>query len=342
MKSILIREARKVEIIDRPMVEPKEGEALLKLLYGGICGSDLGSYRGSFAYFKYPQTPGHEFSAEVIKVNSSGKSDIKEGMIVTCNPYFNCTKCYSCRHGHVNACMDNQTMGVQREGAFSEYITMPLERIYDGKGIGAKTLALVEPFCIGRHGIDRARVSDKDRVLIIGAGTIGILAAIYARSLGAEVWLSDVAEDKLEGAKRFGFDSFILNSSDEHLKTEVDKITGSSGFDVTIEAVGLPETFQNAIDSVAFGGRVVLIGVGKKNLDFNFTIIQKKEVNIYGSRNALKADFIKTIDEIKDGKLNLDGIITREYPYLDAEKAFSDLDANSKKWLKVVLDFTKE
>lgn len=342
MKSILIREAEKVEIIDRDMVEPKEGEALLKLLYGGICGSDLSSYRGSFAYFKYPQTPGHEFSAEVIKVNSKDKTDIKEGMIVTCNPYFNCTKCYSCKHGHVNACMDNQTMGVQREGAFSEYITMPIERIYDGKGTEAKTLALVEPFCIGRHGIDRAKVNDKDRVLIIGAGTIGILAAIYARSLGAEVWLSDVAIDKLEGARRFGFSNFILNSSDEHLKDEVDKITQSSGFDVTIEAVGLPETFQNAIDSVSFGGRVVLIGVGKKNLDFNFTIIQKKEVNIYGSRNALKSDFIKTIDEIKDGKLKLDGIITKEYPYLKAADAFRDLDKNSKRWLKVVLDFTRK
>lgn len=342
MNSILIKEPKEVEIIDRPMVAPKEGEALLKLLYGGICGSDLGSYRGSFAYFKYPQTPGHEFSAEVIEVNSKDPDcNIKKGMIVTCNPYFNCQNCYSCKHGHVNACMDNQTMGVQREGAFSEYVVMPIERIYDGKGLSAKTLATVEPFCIGRHGIDRAKVTAEDRVLVIGAGTIGLLAAIYARSLGAEVWLSDISEEKLEGAKNFGFDKFIVNSSPKNLKSEVERITGSSGFDVTVEAVGLPSTFQNAIDSVCFGGRMVLIGVGKKNLDFNFTMIQKKELNIFGSRNALKSDFIKTIDEIKEGKLSLDGIITKIYPYKEAAAAFRDLDKNSASWLKVVLDFTK-
>lgn len=92
----------------------KEGEVLLKLLYGGICGSDLGSYRGTFAYFDYPRIPGHEFSAEVIEADENNEYGIKPGMIVTCNPYFNCGHCYSCTHGIVNACMDNQTMGCQR------------------------------------------------------------------------------------------------------------------------------------------------------------------------------------------------------------------------------------
>lgn len=343
MKSILIREPGKVEMIERPMPVPAEGEALLKLLYGGICGSDLGSYRGTFAYFSYPQTPGHEFSAEVIEVNSKDPDcKIRKGMIVTCNPYFNCTTCYSCQHGHVNACMDNQTMGVQRMGAFSEYITMPLERIYDGKGLSAKTLATVEPFCIGRHGIARAQVTKGDRVLVVGAGTIGMVAAIYAASLGAEVWMSDISQEKLDGARAFGFDKHIVNSSPEAFMEQVNKVTDGAGFDVTVEAVGLPSTFQNCIDAVCFGGRVVLIGVGKKNLDFNFTVIQKKELNIFGSRNALKADFVNTIDEIKDGKLSLDGIITKVYPWTKAAEAFADLSANSASWLKVVLDFTTE
>ena len=91
-------------------------------------------------------------------------------------------------------------------------------------------------------------------------------------------------------AQAFGIDGIILNSSPEAFDAEVAKITGGNGFDVTIEAVGLPSTFQNCIDAACFGGRMVLIGVGKKNLDFNFTLIQKKELNVYGSRNALKKD----------------------------------------------------
>lgn len=132
----------------------KEGEALLKLLYGGICGSDLGSYRGTYAYFDYPRIPGHEFSAEIVEV---GENDygLKKGMIVTCNPYFNCTHCYSCRRGLVNCCTTNQTMGCQRDGAFSEYVAMPLERIYDGKGVPPKTLALIDPCRRGFHNLRR-------------------------------------------------------------------------------------------------------------------------------------------------------------------------------------------
>ena len=134
MKAICIEEPGKVVVkeIDKPVRKP--GEALLKMLYGGICGSDLGSYRGANAYVSYPRVPGHELAAEIVEIDENDKG-LKPGMIVTCNPYFNCGSCYSCRRGLVNACTDNQTMGVQREGGFAEYITMPIERIYDGKGL---------------------------------------------------------------------------------------------------------------------------------------------------------------------------------------------------------------
>ena len=184
MKSVFIENPHQVVMKDIPRPVRKLGEALLKLLYGGICGSDLGSYRGTFAYFSYPRTPGHEFSAEIVEVNDNDYG-LKPGMVVTCNPYFNCGECYSCRRGLVNACMDNQTMGVQREGAFSEYITMPLERIYDGKGLDPRVLEVIEPLCISYHGVKQAEVQKNDKVLIVGAGTIGILAAIAAKQKGA-------------------------------------------------------------------------------------------------------------------------------------------------------------
>lgn len=339
MKAIFIDAPGKVEIreIEKPV--PKEGEALLKLLYGGICGSDLGSYRGTFAYFSYPRTPGHEFSAEVVEIGPNDRG-LKPGMIVTCNPYFNCGECYSCRRGLVNCCTDNQTMGVQREGAFAEYITMPVERIYDGKGLPAKTLALIEPFCISYHGVSRADVKPGEKVLVIGAGTIGVLAAVAAKSKGAEVYISDVAQGKLDYAKEFGVDGTVLNDSPEHFEAQINALTNGDGFDVTIEAVGLPSTFQSCIDAAAFGGRVVLIGVGKKNLDFNFTMLQKKELNVFGSRNALKKDFLELIDLVKEGKAPLDKIITNTYKYTDAPAAFAEFDKNAGSMLKVVLDFT--
>ena len=339
MKAVFIENPGKAVIRDIPRPARKPGEALLKLLYGGICGSDLGSYRGTFAYFSYPRTPGHEFSAEIVEIDGNDRG-LKPGMVVVCNPYFNCGECYSCKHGLVNACMSNQTMGVQREGAFSEYITMPLERIYDGKGLEPMVLAIIEPLCISYHGVKRAGVKGGDKVLIVGAGTIGILAAVAAKQKGAEVYIADVSRVKLDYAREFGVDGVVLADGPEAYERAVKEITGGNGFDVTIEAVGLPSTFQNCIDAAAFGGRMVLIGVGKENLDFNFTMIQKKELNVFGSRNALKPDFLELIDLVKEGKIPLKKIITDVYKFDQAPRAFQELNENAGRMLKVMIDFT--
>lgn len=340
MKTIIIPEPGKVEIIETPMPEPKPGEALLKVLCGGICGSDLGTYRGTFAYASYPRIPGHEFSAEIVKINGSSDT-LKEGMVVTCNPYFNCTKCYSCERGLVNCCEHNETLGAQRDGAFSEYVCMPLERIYDGKGLTPDVLAAIEPFCISYHGaVTRGQVKAGDKVLVIGAGTIGALAAVAAKTQGATVYISDVAQKKIDYAvTSFGLDGGIFN--DEHMQEKCAEVTQGHGFDVTIEAVGLPSTFQAAIDAAAFGGRVVLIGVGKKNLDFNFTLLQKKELNVYGSRNALKQDFLNLIDLVSAGKVDLKNAITNTYALKDAAQAFKDFAEHGADMLKVEIDFRK-
>ena len=174
----------------------------------------------------------------------------------------------------------------------------------------------------------------------MGAGTIGVLAAVSAKAAGAKVYIADVAEDKLGYALNFGVDGTILNDSPEAFDKAVKEITDGDGFDVTIEAVGLPSTFQNCIDAACFGGRVVQIGIGKKNADFNFTMIQKKELNIYGSRNAYKEDFLELIDLIRSGKADVEKAITDMYKFQDAAQAFADFKDHPGKCLKVMLDFT--
>jgi 2-desacetyl-2-hydroxyethyl bacteriochlorophyllide A dehydrogenase len=147
----------------------------------------------------------------------------------------------------------------------------------------------------------------------------------------------------------FGFAGTILNDHPGALEEATRQITGAIdlqgnatayGFDVCIEAVGLPETFQNCIDAAAFGGKVVLIGIGKKNLDFAFTMIQKKELQIFGSRNALKQDFTDLIDLVRSGKMDLEKIITHQYKLENIAHAFADFDRNAGQMLKVMIDFT--
>lgn len=339
MKYIVIPRPNEVLIMEGEMPERKKGEAILKLLYGGICGSDAGTYSGKFLYAKYPRIPGHEFSAEVVEVDEDNEYGIKKGMVVTCNPYFNCGTCYSCRRGLVNCCTSNETMGAQRDGAFRQYISMPLERIYDGHGISARTLAAIEPFSISYHAVKRAQIKAGEKVLVVGAGTIGYLAAVAASMRGCQVYVCDVAQEKLDYAKKLNIAGTILNESDEKFQKEVNAITHGDGFDVCIEAVGLPSTFENCIDAAAFRGRVVIIGIGKQSLDFFYSVIQTKELEIYGSRNAEKGDFLELIESVKLGKFDLDSIISAVYPFEAAAQAFEDFRLHNSNMMKVLLKF---
>jgi 2-desacetyl-2-hydroxyethyl bacteriochlorophyllide A dehydrogenase len=336
MKTVFIEADNKIAIKEVEIPVRKAGEALLKIKYCGICGSDVATYTGNQPFATYPRIPGHEFSAEIVDIDEN-ELGLKKGMVVTANPYFNCGTCYSCRRGKVNCCEDNQTMGVQRDGSFSEYITMPVERIIDGKGLHAKTLALIEPFSIGYHAINRGNVKEGDKVLVIGAGPIGIFAMISAKLKGAEVYIADVLDKRLELAKELGAVGTI-NTAKENIIERVKEITNNNGMDVCVEAAGLPVTFLNCIDNVSFAGKVILIGNGKKETSFNHSILLKKEVNVYGSRNSLH-DFEPLIDIVSSGKVDINKLITNIYTLEEATKAFEDLKNNDGTMAKVLVSF---
>lgn len=337
MKAIAISTPGNIEIIEKEMPVAKEGEALLKVLYCGICGADLASYTGNQPFTTYPRIPGHEFSAQIVSIPENDKG-LKEGDIVTCNPYFNCGSCYACKRGIVNACHDNQTMGVQRDGSFAEYITMPVSRIIDGKGLSAKELALIEPFAISCHALSRAEVAENSRVLIVGAGPIGIFALLRAKSLGAKVMISDMLESRLEIAKQYGADE-VVNVKEQDLHERAMAFTENGGFDVCVEACGAPETFLGCINEAAHGANIILIGNGKRETTFIHSIILKKELNIFGSRNALTKDFEELIDLVSSGKVDVMKLVSGVYDANDAKDAFEALKNNDGTIAKLLLEF---
>lgn len=338
MKTVWIEEPFKIEVTDTQIPEPKEGEALLKVLYCGICGADVASYTGNQPFTTYPRIPGHEFSAQIVSIPENEKG-LKAGDIVTANPYFNCGTCYSCKRGYVNCCTDNQTMGVQRDGSFREYITMPVARIYDGKGLSAKELALVEPFTISYHALHRAPVKPGDKVLVVGAGPIGLFALIAAKAQGAEVYVADVLDGRLEKAMHFGA-AGVINSSKTDIKEEAMKITNGNGFDVCVEACGLSVTFLACIDCAAFAANIILIGNGKKETTFLHSVLLKKELNVFGSRNSYAKDFMAVIDLIASGEVKVLDMVSDIYPIDRADEAFKALANNDGSLAKVLVDMT--
>ena len=340
MKTVFIDKPFEIEVRDTEKLVPKEGEALLKVLYCGVCGADVASFTGNQPFTTYPRIPGHEFSAEIVSIPDNDKG-LKPGDVVTCNPYFNCGECYSCKRGFVNCCTDNQTMGVQRDGSFREYIVMPVERIYPGKGLSAKELALVEPFTIGWHALHRVKINAGDKVLVVGAGPIGLFATISAVAQGAEVYVADVLDGRLEKAVSVGAKG-TMNSSKTDIVEESMKITDGNGFDVCVEACGSSVTFLNCIDCAAFAGNIILIGNGKKETTFLHSILLKKELNVFGSRNSLKKDFEEVIDAMSSGKVNVMDMVSAVYPIDDVAAAFDALTHNDGSLSKVLIEINKQ
>lgn len=322
MKAIVIDKPYEVEIRDVPMPTVGEGEALLRVLYVGICGADVASYTGNQPFTTYPRIPGHEFSAEIIEIPENDKG-LKKGDVVTCNPYFNCGT-------------DNRTMGVQRDGAFCEYISMPVERIYPGMGLTAKELALIEPFSISRHAISRAVIHQTDSVLIVGAGPIGLFALLAAKQFAGKIAVADVLNNRLDLAMSYGADG-VVNTATEDIAKFTEEFTDGRGFDVCIEACGRPETFLMCIDEAAYAANIILIGNGKRETTFLHSIILKKELNIFGSRNAMKQDFLDNIELAASGKVDVMKMVSGVYEMDKAAEAFDALAHNKGDLAKLLI-----
>lgn len=337
MKAIEIDRVGSIRLIEKSAPKAKAGEALLRILYCGVCGADLASYTGNQPFTTYPRIPGHEFSAQIVEIEANDRG-LKAGDLVTANPYFNCGKCYACKRGIVNACTDNQTMGVQRDGSFQEYMTMPVARLIDGKGLSAKTLALIEPFSISSHALSRASVRKGDHILIMGAGPIGLFALMRAKALGARVAVADLLESRLVLARAYGADDTI-HVKTEDLHAESLAFTNGNGYDVCVEACGAPETFLACIDEAAHGANLILIGNGKRETTFLHSILLKKELNVFGSRNAYTGDFETLIDLVAAGKADVANIISGVYEKEQAAEAFEALRNNDGTLAKLLIHF---
>ena len=336
MRSIHVTTPGEVDVVEVEDPRPRPGEALLRVRYAGICGSDVQTFRGTQPFASYPRVPGHEFSAEILEINGSSE-DLAVGDVVTGVPYFQDGTCYSCRRGLINACERNETMGVHRDGAFQELITMPLERLHRARGVDPRDLAIVEPFSIGYHAVLRADVAEGERVLVLGAGAIGLLTMIAARTRGAEVWIADVVASRLEAATTLGA-AGTVDLAQETVDSVVQAATGGDGFDVVFEATGLPVSFLNAIEAAAVGARLVLSGNGTREVTLNQSALIKKELDVLGSRNS-RGVFETLIDLLERGVVDVSPLRTKIVPLTEAKQALEDAAAGATDDIKVLIEF---
>lgn len=335
MQAIQIPEAGKLEVVNIEKPEAAAGEVLLKINYVGFCGSDLNTFRGFNPMVKLPVIPGHEIGATIEAVGKDVPENLKPGMVVTVNPYTNCGGCASCRAGQPNACEHNETLGVQRNGAMREYLTLPWQKVISAEGISPRDCAMIEPMSVGFHAVNRAQVTEKDYVCVFGCGMIGLGAIVAASLRGAKVIAVDIDDEKLDIAKSVGA-TYGINSKTEDLHDTLRKYTEGFGPTVCIEAVGNPFTYRSAVEEVSFAGRIVYIGYAKEDISFTTKLFVQKELTIRGSRNAMPEDFEAVIGRIKGG-FNVEPFITKVVQPNEALDAMQQWNAAPGKVFRILV-----
>jgi threonine dehydrogenase-like Zn-dependent dehydrogenase len=311
MKAIQIQSPGNVAVVDVEKLAVKPGEVLLKLGYVGFCGSDLNTYRGGNTMVTFPRIPGHEIGATIVEIGSDVPSGLTVGQTVTVNPYTNCGHCASCRRGRVNACENNETLGVQRNGAMQEYISLPWQKIIPCGSVSLRDAALIEPMSVGFHAVDRGRVTDTDIVMVIGCGMVGLGAVVRAVMRGATVIAADLDDEKLALARQLGATYTYNTATEWNLPSP----------DVVIEAVGAAPTYQLAVNKVAFTGRIVCIGYAKADIALTTSLFVKKELDILGSRNANPSDFEAVIKYLTNSGAPVEKFISRIIEPQQADEA---------------------
>jgi threonine dehydrogenase-like Zn-dependent dehydrogenase len=335
MKAVQIVQPYKLKIIEVP--EPKIGptDILIKVKALGLCGSDLKTYLGQNPMVSYPRIPGHEIGGEIIQTGSQVPDRFKPGLKITVSPYTACGECSACRIGRVNCCRDNQTMGIQRDGAAKEYITVPFQKIFLANNLSFEQIACIEPLSIGWHATNRAEVQKDEIVLVFGCGVIGLGAIIASNYKKARVIAVDIDDEKLKKAEKLGAD-ITINSSRENLKEEINRITSLMGPQVVIEAVGHPDTYRACIDLVGYAGRVVYIGYSKQLVKYNTKFFVSKELDIRGSRNALDFEIREVIQMVSSANINFDCLVSQRFPMEKIDIALNFWSSNPQKVTKII------
>jgi threonine dehydrogenase-like Zn-dependent dehydrogenase len=335
MKAVVVQEPGNAVLADIPEPSKSSGETLLQVRMIGLCGTDLNTFRGKNPLVTFPRVLGHEVAATILSADSGQSNDLQEGTAVTLAPYTACGQCSSCRRGRPNACRSNQTLGVQRDGALTERIAIPPEKLYGAK-LSLKELCLVEPLTVGFHAAKRGRVTERDTVAVFGCGGVGLGAISAAAFHGARVIAIDMDDTKLEIARKAGA-SELVHSSKEDLHLRLSKLTDGRGPDCIIEAIGLAQTFRASVEEVAFTGRVVYIGYAKEPVAYETSLFVQRELDILGSRNALPEDFREVIRMLEEGRFPVDDMISAVVPIEEAPEMLRQWSMNPAAFTKIMV-----
>jgi 2-desacetyl-2-hydroxyethyl bacteriochlorophyllide A dehydrogenase len=306
VEALVCYEPGKLQIEQRPAPQFRKEHALVRPRRVGICGTDFHIFEGKHPFLKYPRVMGHELAVEII--DAPPGSGLSSGEVCVVNPYLSCGHCVACRSGNPNCCANISVLGVHQDGGMVRAFSVPVGNLIRADGLNADQSATVEFLAIGAHAVRRAAVTGRDRVLVVGAGPIGLGVALFARLAGGTVAVFDTdAERTATAVVLLHVDALPANGDTVQAARG---FTDGDGFDVVFDATGSQPAIEQGFDLVAHGGRYVLVSVVKETITFADPDFHRKEMTLLGSRNATNEDFQRVIAAIRIGDVPVDRLIT--------------------------------
>ncbi len=318
---------------------PAANEVIVKVHACSICGSDLHGFHGKHPRLTFPRVLGHEFAGEVAALGS-GVKGVPLGRRVCCDIDISCGQCGPCRDGRTNICEKLRTMGFDRDGAYAQYVAVPVINLYAlPENVSYDQASAVQVLGISYHAVaHRVMPRPGEHVAVIGAGPVGLGAALVAKSLGANVTIFELLDYRLAMARRLGIDR-ALDPSKIDVREAALALTGGRGFDKVIECVGgfQEKTVQMTVDLVKRGGQITVVGTFPENrATIPIAYLKDREIDLNFSRGNFQA-FAPCLELVGSGKINPDLYISHRFPLSQAEDALRLLEARSVEAHKIVL-----
>lgn len=340
MKALVFNGNEDLRLTEVAVPKPEHDEALIRVRACGICGSDVHGYLGITGRRLPPMIMGHEFSGEVVEVGAD-VTGIRVGDRVAPYPVIFCGECEPCRRGDVHLCLHKRALGVLAcNGAMAEYIAVPAKVLFRlADSISFDVGSMMEPLAVAYRAVNHAGDLSGKSVLVVGAGTIGLLAmALVKMRNPARIFVSDLSDTRLAVAKAMGAD-MVLNPANGAIDEAVKSATGQVGVDVAIEAVGATPTVQQAMSCLRTGGTAVWIGNSAKMITVNMQEIVTRELQVVGSFLYSYAEFGDVVELLNRGHLDVEPVISLRAPMMEQGiDLFAKLAKDPGPLIKVILN----
>lgn len=314
----------RLELRRGDLPDPTPGEARVRILRIGICGTDIHAFHGRQPFFEYPRILGHELAAEVLSVN--GDSDVKPGETVAVEPYLNDPDSPASRRGLTNCCESLRVLGVHCDGGMRPEINVPVAKLHRAASASPDQLALVEMLCIGRHAVNRSRAGKDDVILVSGAGPIGLSVVSFLAGLGKRLIVADLSEKRLEFCRGLrGVDATIRVRADGDFEKSLREATGGGLPDLVFDATGSRASMLSAFGLAAHGGRIVFVGLFQGEVVFDDPNFHRRELTVMSSRNATSPEFAQVISAMESGEVDTSPWITHRISFEEVPGRFGEV-----------------